>query len=338
MKFRPRSRLIKERKFILLLVLTIGLVGAGVFIGYLFLNSEPSERVYDGFPDFITKNEDYYITRIGPIPNINADLYRFSVWGEVNITKDFTLDEFRALNLTERTVTIECIGNPSKGSLLSTAVWKGFLVYDLLTSLGLKQNATGVKYKAADGYYVSHTLEQIENNGTIGAIYMNGETLPANQGFPLRIVTPGAYGAKQPAWVTEIEVMSRPLEDYWDDRGWDTSPPMDVDSKIFFPQNNFKVNNSISFELGGAAYGGTRISKVEYTTNQGLNWSQANIVQSLDFDHVWVFWNASIIFGAPGSYQIHVKATDIYNNTQPQVDSNALDGSNGWPSISVVVL
>ena len=166
---------------------------------------------------------------------------------------------------------------------------------------------------------------------------MNGEILPSVQGFPLRIVNPGAYGAKQPAWVLEIEVMSRPLEDYWDDRGWDTSPPMDVDSTIFFPQNNFKVNNGIPFEVGGAAYGGRRISKVEYTINGGLNWSQVNIVKSVDLDHVWVFWNVSIIFGVPGNYLVHIKATDIYNNTQPQFDSEPLDGSNGWPSLYVKV-
>ncbi len=216
-------------------------------------------------------------------------------------------------------------------------MWRGFLVYDLIESLGLKENATGVRYLAADGYYVSHTLDQLRDNGTIGALYMNGEILPPVQGFPLRIVNPGSYGAKQPAWVIEIEVMDRPLEDYWDDRGWDTSPPMDVDSTIFFPKDSVNVKVGEPFEIGGAAFGGTRISKIEYTINEGLNWTNADIVKSIDLDHVWVFWEASITFEIPGTFFINTKATDIYNNTQPMMDSYLDDGINSWPTLIVIV-
>ena len=165
---------------------------------------------------------------------------------------------------------------------------------------------------AADGYYVSHTLDQIRDNGIIGALYMNNETLPPIQGFPLRIVNPGSYGAKQPAWVIEIEVIDRPLEDYWDDRGWDTSPPMEVDSTIFFPKNNINAKVGVPFELGGAAFGGIRISKIEYTIDGGFNWAQASIIKSIDLDHVWVFWNASIVFNHLGTFEIYTRATDIF--------------------------
>jgi hypothetical protein len=291
----------------------------------------------DGYPDFITKNEDYFITRIGDIPYIDSNNYRLNVWGQIDNPKEFTLSELRALNLTEVTLTTECIGNPLKGPLLSTAVWKGFLIYDLLDSLGLKTNATGVKYMAADEYYVSHTLEQLKNNGTIGALYMNGKVLPQVQGFPLRIVNPGAYGAKQPAWVIDIEVIDRPLSDFWDDRGWDTSPPMDVDSTIFFPEDNVYVDVGVPLDIGGAAFGGTRISKVEVTINGGMNWSQANIIQSVALDHVWVFWNISIIFEDYGIFTVNTKATDINNNTQPQDDPFRHDGFNSWPSLRVKV-
>ncbi|MHA2182461.1 MAG: molybdopterin-dependent oxidoreductase [Promethearchaeota archaeon] len=216
------------------------IIGLSIIAGIYFLNSNDSSG-YTDFPDFITKNENYFVTRIGSVPQIDASNYKLKVWGQIDNPYDFNLSELQNLNLTERTLTTECIGNPTKGNLLSTAVWKGFLVYDFIESLGLKVNATGVKYLAADGYYVSHTLDQLRDNGTLGALYMNGVVLPLTQGFPLRIVNPGAFGAKQPAWVTEIEVIDRPVENFWDDRGWDTSPPMDVDSTIFFPADHTKV-------------------------------------------------------------------------------------------------
>ena len=167
---------------------------------------------------------------------------------------------------------------------------------------------------------------------------MNGESLPVEQGFPLRIVSPGAYGAKQPAWVISIEVMDRPLEDYWDDRGWDTSPPMDVDSILFFPRDNVNVKVDNPLKIGGAAFGGTRISKIEYTIDLGLNWSQGTIIQSIDADHVWVFWELNVTFDVIGTVTLYTKATDIYNNTQPMDDSMWQDGSNGWPMLIIHVI
>ena len=113
------------------------------------------------------KNEDYYVTRIGSIPDINESSYRLNVTGLVKNPKSFKLSELRALDMVELPLTVECIGNSPKGPLISTAIWKGFRLYDLLSSLGLNANATGVSYKAADGYYASHTMDQIKNNGII---------------------------------------------------------------------------------------------------------------------------------------------------------------------------
>lgn len=332
-------RYINEKKIHIVLIIISILTGISLIIGIPILTHEKSSEQYvEGFPDFITKNEDYFITRIGDVPNINPDTYELVVWGQIDNPRTFNLSELLELDLIEKTLTTECIGNSPKGSLISTAVWKGFSVYDLIDSLSLKGDATGVRYTAADGYFVSHTLDQLKNNGTIGALFMNGVTLPPVQGFPLRIVNPGSHGAKQPAWVIDIEVINRPLEDYWDLRSWDTSAPMAVDSTIFFPYNNIEVSLGIPVEMGGAAFGGTRIFKVEYTVNGGLDWTDVNIVTMLDLDHVWVFWNVSLVFTEIGTYHINTRATDIHNNTQPEYDSNGLDGTNSWPSLTIKVI
>ncbi|MBY8990695.1 MAG: molybdopterin-dependent oxidoreductase [Candidatus Lokiarchaeota archaeon] len=315
------------------------LIGTGILINITSSNLYKLRKTgSEGFPDFITANDDYFVTRIGDIPNIDPESYTLTVWGQIDNPRDFTINELYSLNQTERILTTECIGNPTNGPLLSTAAWKGFLVYDLIESHGLRSNATGVKYIAADGYYVYHTLEQLILNGTIGALYMNGGILPPVQGFPLRIVNPGSFGAKQPAWVTEIKIIDMPINDYWDDRGWDTSPPMDVDSTIFFPQGSVEVHVGLPLEIGGAAFGGTRIFIVEYTINDGSNWNQAYINTSIDVDHVWVFWKVLVTFNETGTYSFYTKATDIYNNTQPFNDPFKKDGSNSWPRMIINVI
>jgi DMSO/TMAO reductase YedYZ molybdopterin-dependent catalytic subunit len=290
------------------------------------------------FPDFITKNEDYFITRIRDVPEIDRDSYRLEIRGLVDNRTSFSLDELQSLPLTEMPLTIECIGNPEDGPLIGTAVWKGFNVLEILESLGLSENATGVRYRAADGYYASHTLEQLRNNGVMGALYMNDVEIPPVQGFPLRILNPGYYGVKQPAWVTSIEVIDRPLEDYWDYYGWDTSPPMDIDSHIFFPEHSVTVRVNENLRVGGCAFGGTRVELVEYSTDYGLTWSSASIIQELDADNVWVFWEINLIFTYEVQTTLQVRATDIYGNTQNRTDSDYLDGTTSWPSIIISVV
>jgi len=289
------------------------------------------------YPDFITANKDYFITRIGNVPQVNADSFRLQITGLVATPRSLSLHDLMSLPLVDLPLTVECIGNGQNGPLVSTAIWRGFRLYDLLLSLGLDSNATGVRYLCADGFYASHTMEQIKNNGVIGALFMNGDTLPPEQGFPLRILNPGYYGAKQPAWVVSIEVSGQPPSDYWADRGWDVSPPIPIDSRIFFPRYDTTIALGDTLYVGGAAFGGTRVAKVEVTTDTGATWQDADIVKFMDADNVWVFWLAKIVFPQPGNFQINARATDIHGFTQPEIDTNFTDGTNSWPAVNVSV-
>ena len=290
-----------------------------------------------GYPDFITSNEDYYVTRIGSVPEIDEETYRLKVSGLVDNPREFTLAELGMLDLVEVPLTIECIGNAPEGPLLSTAVWRGFNLYDFLMSLGMDDRATGVRYRAADGYYASHTIDQLKNNGVVGALYMNDEVIPALHGFPLRILNPGYHGVKQPAWVTEIEAIDMPIKDYWEDRGWDCSPPMAIDSTIFFPDDGVRVRVGTALEIGGAAFGGTRVKTVELTIDDGVTWQKAEIVKSMDADNVWVFWRAELVFSKSGRHRVNVRSTDARGNSQPEDDPDKYDGANDWPVLTVNV-
>jgi DMSO/TMAO reductase YedYZ molybdopterin-dependent catalytic subunit len=294
-------------------------------------------RIENQYPDFFTKTEDYFITRIGSIPAINANSYRLTIRGLIDRPSSLSLAALYALPQTESPVTIECIGNPISGRSMANAYWKGFSIFNLITSLGLSSAATGVRYTAADGYYVTHTLDQLKSNNIIGALFLNGDTLPPVQGFPLRIINPGFYGAKQPAWVTDIEVIGMPVADYWDDRGWDTSPRMPVDSRIFFPLQNDTFTVGDTVEIGGAAFGGTRIASVEISTNQRVSWQKARIIRSIDADNVWKFWYASLTFADTGWQYIYARSTDILGNTQPETDTISRDGMNAQPFVRIKI-
>jgi hypothetical protein len=290
-----------------------------------------------GFPPFITPNADYFVTRIGALPKIEPSSYRLEIKGLVRTPKMLTLEELYALPMKEITLTVECIGNGAGGPLLSTAVWKGVPLFDLLSSLGISEKATGVRYESADSYYASHTMGQVKDNGVLVALYMNGEPIPRLHGFPVRIVNPGFYGVKQPAWITSIEVIDRPMKDYWEDGGWDCSPPMPADSTFFFPKEGTVVKANEPLEFGGAAFGGTRIARVDLTFDHGKTWKEASIVKKVDADNVWVFWECALTFPAAGDYLVRARATDIHGHSQPETDPDAANGTDEWPARKVKV-
>ena len=317
--------------------ITITFFALCVLSGLAVGEGQKPTAISDGFPSFITPTEEYYVTRIGKIPEIDPQSYQLKIEGLVEEPRSLSLDQLYALDREELPLTVECIGNSPRGPLLSTAIWEGIKLIDLLSSLGIHESATGVKYTAADGYYASHTLEQIKNNGVLVALYMNGEPIPPLHGFPVRILNPGYYGVKQPAWVTSIEVIDRPMEDYWGDRGWDVSPPIEIDSTIFTPDKSVKIGSNEPLRVTGAAFGGTRVAKVEVTTDRGKSFSEAHIVEQLDADNTWVFWEIELTFSSPGSYTVNARATDIHGNQQQEDDPDRHDGTNDWPVIQVTV-
>lgn len=285
----------------------------------------------------MTENEDYFTTRIGDVPEIDADTYRLEVTGLVQNPRNYTLDELYSLPQKDILLTIECIGNSKNGILISTANWTGFVLADLLDSLNASWKATEVRFYAADGYFASATMNEVKSKNVIGALYMNGVPIPPLHGFPLRIINPGYHGVKQPAWVTKIEVLNTPVQDYWEQLGWRVNQKMEVDSTIFKPEDNtwYKVGDTVT--VSGAAFGGGRIAYVEVTGDKGNTWVNASLVRRTDLDNVWVFFQANLSFEEPGNYTVNARATAVSGATQEEDDPDRYDGKNDWPVKKVIV-
>jgi DMSO/TMAO reductase YedYZ molybdopterin-dependent catalytic subunit len=138
-----------------------------IFVTILFLSSLNSSEELKYFPPFITPTADYYITRIGKVPKIDPETYRLEVKGLVEDSRSLSLQELYSQPMKELTLTVECIGNSPNGPLLSTAVWKGFLLYDFLESLRISEGAAAVRYEGKDGYFASHSLDQVKKTASL---------------------------------------------------------------------------------------------------------------------------------------------------------------------------
>jgi len=289
------------------------------------------------FPPFITPTAQYFEYVSNGVPLVDKDDYRLKIYGEIDLAVELTVEDLKKLPGVNQAITVECIGNIATGNLVGTATWKGFSLEYLLDSLGIDPAAKTIKFVCADGYYSTISLEVLRNRNILGALYMNNELIPVKYGYPLRILVPGFYGVKSPAWVTEIEILDNNTLDYWDSDGWKTSEQMGPDTKIFFPPIETRWSVGDTVKIGGAAFGGRRVSAVEISFDNGRNWQKADITNSTDKDFVWVFWSAAFIPEEKGDYIVRSRAANEKGEWQPRYDDAYLDGSNGMPEIHIYV-
>jgi hypothetical protein len=166
---------------------------------------------------------------------------------------------------------------------------------------------------------------------------MNGEPLPLEHGFPVRLIVPGLYGyVSATKWVTELKV-TRFADDagYWTPRGWTERGPIKTSSRIDVPRGGRSVTaGTVAF--GGVAWAQhTGIGRVELRVNRGA-WQEAELAPGISKD-TWYQWKLALPL-TPGQHEIQVRATDL--NGVPQVEDRAPvapSGATGYHTVRVDV-
>ena len=140
--------------------------------------------------------------------------------------------------MQEALVTLTCVSNEVGGDLVGNAVWTGWPVRELLAMAGPKAGADMVLQTSIDGFTASTPLGALtDDRNALLAIRMNGEPLPFEHGFPVRVVVPGLYGyVSATKWVTELKVTTYAADvAYWTPRGWSATGPIKTASRIDVP-------------------------------------------------------------------------------------------------------
>jgi sulfite oxidase len=148
--------------------------------------------------------------------------------------------ELLALPLVERTITLTCVSNEVGGTLAGNATWLGYPLAELLTRAGVHRDADMVLSSSADGFTVSTPLAAVtDGRDALLAVAMNGAALPAEHGFPARMVVPGLYGyVSATKWVVDLEVTRFDrAQAYWTQRGYAAQAPVRTFSRIDVPKS-----------------------------------------------------------------------------------------------------
>jgi DMSO/TMAO reductase YedYZ molybdopterin-dependent catalytic subunit len=288
---------------------------------------------------FITPNKDFYrIDTALSVPQITAESWRLKVHGMVDHELEFTFADLLKRNVVERDITLTCVSNEVGGKLISNAKWLGVPLADILQEAGVHPGADQLKSTSADGWTSGTPVAAVtDGRDAILAFGMNGEPLPVEHGFPVRMVVPGLYGyVSATKWVVDLELTTFVNFDaYWAERGWAQQGPIKTESRIDVPKPLARVAPG-KVAVAGVAWAQHRgIEAVEVRVDGGP-WARAELADELTIDtwRQWKYeWNATA-----GNHRIEVRATDKTGAVQPEERVAPIpDGATGWHSVVVRV-
>lgn len=295
-----------------------------------------------GVPDvtpFRVANADFYrVDTALVVPQVDPSRWTLTVGGMVASPFTLTYDDLLALPMVERDLTLTCVSNEVGGPYAGNARWLGVRLADLLSRAGVDPGAEQLLSTSVDGWTASTPISAaLDGRDAIVAVGMNGEPLPAEHGFPARLVVPGLYGfVSATKWVTSIE--ARRYADrtaYWTERGWAIDAPVRTMARIDAPRPLSTVPAG-RVAIGGVAWAQHRgIDGVEVQVDDGP-WREARLggVPSDDTWRQWVLaWDAE-----PGRHVLRVRATDRTGETQtPDRRTPFPSGATGWHEVVVTV-
>jgi len=160
------------------------------------IHMDPAEVGETGLP--ITPVEK--LDRTGRPQEINVEKYRLVVDGAVENPLSLSYEDILAYPEKTDVVLLVC-----PGFFVDNAQWSGVPVSLILEQANPKPGAKEVRFHAG-GYRSVLTLEETQREGTYLAHHVNGQVLPDEHGFPIRLVAEGEYGSRWVKWLDRIEV------------------------------------------------------------------------------------------------------------------------------------
>ncbi|GII22387.1 molybdopterin-dependent oxidoreductase [Planosporangium mesophilum] len=299
----------------------------------------PAEPAAPPLPDLLTPNRDFYrVDTALTVPRVNPDTWRLTIKGMVDRPSTLTLDDLLRRPLIERDITMTCVSNDVGGPYVGTARWLGARLAPLLRDAGLRAGADQLIARSVDGMTIGTPIAALlDGRDAMLAVGMNGEPLPAEHGFPVRMLTPGLYGyAGSCKWVSELEVTRfADVDAYWVTRGYARVAPVKTASRIDRPAALATVPAGM-FTVAGVAWAQRRgIAAVEVQVDGGP-WQRATLarVPSVDTWVQWTWrWQAT-----RGAHTLRVRATDGTGAVQEEKRVPVFpDGATGWHTLAVTV-
>lgn len=295
----------------------------------------------------------HYLLTHFDIPAAEEATWVLEIGGHVRQPRTLTMDEVRSLPPVTVPVTMECAGNgrarlqprpmsqPWLNEAVGTAEWTGTPLRPLIEEAGLQEDAVELVFTGSDhgtqggieqDYERSLSVNDAALDDALLVYEVNGQPLPPQHGYPLRLLVPGWYGMASVKWLRAITVVNEPfagvqqqkvyrLTQTADDPGSPVTrksvralmqPPGIPD---LFTRHRFLPTGS--HVLNGMAWSGWGpIARVEVSVDGGANWADATLDKPVS-PYAWTPWRFSWNGASAGEYELVTRGTDAAGNVQP---------------------
>lgn len=316
---------------------------------------------------YIVPNEMFFVRNNSrAVPKIDPATWRLQVEGSgVERPRSFTYDEILSMPSVSVFRALECAGNGrnlfqvSHGKkipgtewnmgAIGVAEWTGVPLREVLERAGVKRAARDVMPEGLDDKKVKRpiSLEKAMADDTLLVYAMNGEQLPPDHGFPIRLLVPGWVGIAHIKWVGRIEVSEQPLYSEYNTKryvliGADYKPEapalgliltsQKVKSVFELPWKNAELPAGKHLLRGRAWSGEGHITEVEVSLDDGRTWQKARLREP-NISQAWVRWDLEWN-ARPGTYKLQARATDNKGNQQPFKIPFNEEGYSHWAVVT----
>lgn len=294
--------------------------------------------VTPGLSKLFTPNDSFYrIDTALVVPVVDVSSWRLTIDGMVANPLEFTYNELISRPVFELDNTISCVSNEVGGGLVGNSRWIGIRLDDLIKEAKPESSADQIMGYSVDGFTAGFPTTSLDGRDAMLAFGMNGELLPAEHGFPVRIIVPGLYGyVSATKWLTRMELTRfDKAQGYWIPRGWSKLAPIKTAARIDTPANSSNVPSGRQVIAGVAWAPMSGISKVEVSVNDGP-WKIATLgpkLANITWQQWWLDWDA-----LAGDAVISARATNGDGQLQSsEIVDIAPNGAEGWHTIGLSV-
>jgi len=298
----------------------------------------------------VMPNARFYVRNHFATPRLDPVSWRLKMIGLVEHPLRLSLRDLHNMRSETQVVTLECAGNgrsafdpPAEGEqwqlgAVSTAEWTGVPLAEILDRAGLTPDAVEIVFRGADQGNTGDAADPVRferslpvadagHPGSLLAYAMNGEPLPLEHGYPLRLIVPGWYAVASVKWLTEIEAIGSPFTGFFQAKryvyetkrnGTVAREPVrlqHVRSVITQPSAGQQVTAGDLVVRGVAWSGAAPIGNVEVSVGSG-QWQDARLIGQ-QHRHSWRWWELVTRLDSPGETTLRARATDLAGRTQP---------------------
>lgn len=297
-----------------------------------------------------TPADQFFTTQHHGHPAVDPRTYRLKVTGLVESPAELSLEDLRGMGTTVLDAGFECSGNSARSvqGLVSNGRWTGLPLRDVLQKAGVKDSARevvffgtdhgteevefrGRKYPVEQQYGRSLRVDKAMSPEPFLAHSLNGEPLTVHQGFPLRLIVPGWYGAPNVKWLSNIHVQEDPYLGKYQVNWYRTLRGEMIGGELKWTENaitHMRVKSAIArvTHVSGDAYkimgfaltDGTSLKSVEVKIDDGA-WEPATVDTSLG-KYAWKLFTYEWKGASMGPHTLVSRATDVNGDVQPTAD------------------